>query len=136
MTPNPEICQLGVKNGPKMTPNPSICQLGVKKGLKMTLNQEKSQHGIKSEPKMRSRVCGAKNGPCCGGRELGYRSTGTSIMFSMSLTHWRKSLSVAMRSWTVLQACSTVAWSLPPISMPMVESEQLRIWVRHSYMAI
>ena len=46
-------------------------------------------------------------------------------MFSMSETYWRKVLSVDMRSWTVVQAWRTVAWSFPPSSEPIVEREQL-----------
>ena len=54
-------------------------------------------------------------------------------MDSMSVTYFRKTLSVAIRSLTVVQACRTVAWSLPPISWPIVASEQLE-YIMHIVM--
>src|SRR5690554_6027969 len=43
--------------------------------------------------------------------------------FSISSTYCLKFLSVSFRLFTVLHACSTVAWSLLPICAPMLASE-------------
>ena len=53
----------------------------------------------------------------------------------MSETYFLKDLSVDIRSDTVEMACITVAWSLPPSSVPMVVSEQFSIFLL-MYMAI
>ena len=65
-----------------------------------------------------------------------YRATVARSISSMSPMYWRKALSVVIRSWTVVQAWRTVAWSLPPSSAPMVDREQFAMRLRHSYMAI
>lgn len=43
--------------------------------------------------------------------------------FSISVIWFRKCLSVSIRLLTVLHACSTVAWSLPPMCEPMLASD-------------
>ena len=53
----------------------------------------------------------------------------------MSVTYCLKVLSVDIRSETVVHACSTVAWSLPPISAPIVDREQFAIRLRDMYIA-
>lgn len=64
-----------------------------------------------------------------------YLPTGWRIP-SNSVTKPLNTLSVLIRSHTVLQECNTVEWSFPPVFEPITDKEQFGIIFLHRYMEI